>query len=438
MVNQQLLDYIKQQLQQGIDREQIKNVLLRAGWSKADINEAFVSLDYSNPPSSLEENASIQTFSVFPQQPEQKISKILLAVIFIVGVLIIGSGVFGYFYYFQETPEKIIKKMHVRLAEIKTLEYQGEMKAKITMPNLLPNLLGSDNFMQPTQPKTDKQVSDFSINFNGKFDVSDLNNPKGTLAFNIRTDALKELTQGELTFGLEVQIIDQVIYLRLNNIPNLGFLNLFFDLSFLTNQWIKMDLQVIKEQFGLEEFEKQIKETEKQQELTPEQIKKLRQIVAQTKVFKITEKLPSEKIEGINTHHYRFMIDKEMLKKLIANLMMVGQKETLTEKELPEIISKFDKSLKAIEFIGGEIWIGKKDFLLYKISLTIDLKETTESETAGELITTLLFKNHNKPVQIDIPSPTKEIEEILGELFSRFFGGMKLPEFQPNLELPTH
>ena len=41
MVNQQLLDYIKQQIQQGINSEQIKQSLLANGWQGADIEEAF-------------------------------------------------------------------------------------------------------------------------------------------------------------------------------------------------------------------------------------------------------------------------------------------------------------------------------------------------------------------------------------------------------------
>lgn len=42
MINQQMFDYIKQQSQQGVSREQIKNSLLAKGWSENDINEAFV------------------------------------------------------------------------------------------------------------------------------------------------------------------------------------------------------------------------------------------------------------------------------------------------------------------------------------------------------------------------------------------------------------
>ena len=49
MVNQQLLDYIKQQLQQGISKEQIKGSLMTNGWQAQDIDEAFSFI--SNPAS---------------------------------------------------------------------------------------------------------------------------------------------------------------------------------------------------------------------------------------------------------------------------------------------------------------------------------------------------------------------------------------------------
>jgi len=41
MVNQQLLDYIKQQTQQGISKEQIKSSLIANNWEEQDIDEAF-------------------------------------------------------------------------------------------------------------------------------------------------------------------------------------------------------------------------------------------------------------------------------------------------------------------------------------------------------------------------------------------------------------
>jgi len=51
MVNNQLLDYVKQQFAQGISREQIHNNLISAGgWNSADIDEVFSSIDIGNVP----------------------------------------------------------------------------------------------------------------------------------------------------------------------------------------------------------------------------------------------------------------------------------------------------------------------------------------------------------------------------------------------------
>ncbi len=41
MTNHQLLEYIKQQVQQGVDREQIKSSLLTHGWEESDVTVAF-------------------------------------------------------------------------------------------------------------------------------------------------------------------------------------------------------------------------------------------------------------------------------------------------------------------------------------------------------------------------------------------------------------
>ncbi len=49
MINSQLLEYIKQQTHQGVNREQIIQSLLANGWQQSDINEAFVLFDVPLP-----------------------------------------------------------------------------------------------------------------------------------------------------------------------------------------------------------------------------------------------------------------------------------------------------------------------------------------------------------------------------------------------------
>ncbi|MDI6602948.1 MAG: hypothetical protein QME57_02385, partial [Patescibacteria group bacterium] len=66
MVNQQLLDYIKQQLQQGINQEQIKSSLMANGWQAKDIDEAFAFIQNSTSQSS-KVPLSTQTITSLPE-----------------------------------------------------------------------------------------------------------------------------------------------------------------------------------------------------------------------------------------------------------------------------------------------------------------------------------------------------------------------------------
>jgi len=86
MINQQILDYIKQQVRQGVSREQIKSSLMTNGWQSADVEEAF---NLINAQGQLSQ-------SDIAQQPKSFNKTALLAII-VIGVLVIGGGVMGYF-----------------------------------------------------------------------------------------------------------------------------------------------------------------------------------------------------------------------------------------------------------------------------------------------------------------------------------------------------
>ena len=96
--------------------------------------------------------------------------------------------------------------MTAKLAEIKSLEYSGEIKAEVDTGNLL----GSGNPLQPTQTAQSKKESNFSINFNGVSDLNDLNNPLSSFSFKIDTDAL---LQGGFAFGLEMRNVNKIVYI---------------------------------------------------------------------------------------------------------------------------------------------------------------------------------------------------------------------------------
>ena len=83
MTNQQLLDYIKQQLEQGVSREQIKSSLVANGWQSQDIEEGFNSLNSPLLP---------KQYSAVSVSSSPKMWKILTGVL--VGVAVLGGGVY--------------------------------------------------------------------------------------------------------------------------------------------------------------------------------------------------------------------------------------------------------------------------------------------------------------------------------------------------------
>jgi uncharacterized RDD family membrane protein YckC len=71
MITQSLLDYIKSQLAQGVNRETIKSALMSQGWSPSDIEEGFSNLSTPIPPQHpVMQNNSINYQKVATVQPQ--------------------------------------------------------------------------------------------------------------------------------------------------------------------------------------------------------------------------------------------------------------------------------------------------------------------------------------------------------------------------------
>ncbi len=94
MANPKLINYIKTQLQQDIPRETIVNSLISQGWRQSEINEGFSSIESS----SQKQDPFSQPFSTLSEYPERNINKAILVIASIIGILAIGTGIFGYFY----------------------------------------------------------------------------------------------------------------------------------------------------------------------------------------------------------------------------------------------------------------------------------------------------------------------------------------------------
>lgn len=345
-------------------------------------------------------------------KPKRSVNIKILMVLVAIGMVLAGGAVFGYNYYFS--PPRIIGQTLANLTKVKSLSYAGEFKFETFGKNFSENpALKKIKSYLPA----DKSYY-LTLAFSGQTDVNDLNHPLSQLALNIKTDALPT---GEADLATELINLNKIYYLKLNNLPeSQGGL---IDMGILNNQWIKIDPEAIKNQFGLKKLEEQLVKKPENPDLSAEQIgrvkEKYKQALLKSGVFKIVEKLPAEKIANQKTWHYKFALDKAGARVFIIAIDKINEEEGLNqdqEKLTDKEIDGFINGLKMLGLGDGEIWIAKNDSTLKKISLKSAIKNQESGEQIGQSSLSVTFTDFNRALKIEAPTQTKTVQEILTAL----------------------
>lgn len=351
-------------------------------------------------------NISPQPFPVSSnQQPSKKKNWLILSIT--AAILVIVGGFFVYRAYAQ-SPERIIKKMFINLSEVKTWQYSGEIK---TEGNLGDSLANQANLSLMVPLNQDEKTSQTIVSFNGLVDINELDQPKFLLALDIKTNAL---TPADISFGLESRIINQVVYTKLSAVPYLGF----FDLSSLKDQWIRIDTNDFKKQITTNQ---PIAKLENNQ-LSSDQIIKLATAIKQADILKITERLPNEKIDGVDNYQYQFILNPEGIKLFLVEFVKIVEDEELNSIEVDEM---YEEIYGRNELLAGKLWIGKKDLLPRRISFDLITTTADKTKVLWKNSQIISFSNFNQSVDIDIPTPTKSLLELFSG-FAPMFSGLNL------------
>lgn len=193
-------------------------------------------------------------------------------------------------------------------------------------------------------------------------------------------------------------IIGEDSWFKLTDLPFPRFPEIFsLDLEKMQNQWIKPGRDNFEDLFG--KFSPRAK------------IEVIKKLISNDKIFQLKKGLPDEVIEGNQTFHYLFILEEDELKKLLP--------------EISELLPVELKELEKIKNIKVEIWIGKKDKLIYKAKIEgdTDLKEV-EPNLEGKMVikANISLSKFNLPIKIEAPSEFKSLEEIYGAKdFKSFF-----------------
>ena len=301
---------------------------------------------------------------------------------------------------FRPSPEKVIEKVADKMGDIKS--FHSEMKAAMSA--------------------TGDEIVQVLVNFSGDSDIADSQNLKTATNFDFQI--IQERTGESLSLAGDIKAIKDVSYFKLSKLdfpPELGiYLTLFgIDRSKLIGQWIKIDTKEIENLEGTN-YSKLPKE---QQEKIKEKIEKL---FKEKKTYSVKKEMADEKINGKKAYHYILSLDRENIKEAILELFNISMdasgKNTAEDSGISSsfmaggIAQSVDKLLEKIGGIDIEIWIGKKDNLLYgaKIDKEIDMS-VLGGETKGKLAINfdIGLSNFNEPINIETPEKFIELKDIL-------------------------
>ena len=221
-----------------------------------------------------------------------------------------------------------------------------------------------------------------------------------------------------LPTGMAINMIffPEQTYLQLAAYPGI---DTFIPSDTLINRWILFDITELQSQLGLDEI---VKEVELQQQktlseplLTLEQEQTLRKKLLSEEVFVLT-KLKDDEIGGQAMHHFRYDVNMQAVQKIIKDTqtVMTNEQAVVT---LQDLLARMEELNILVE---GELWVGKEDYQLYKITMKSEIanQQSAEGKVVGTFTLSLNISEHNKAQNIIAPSDYSTIQELLEELFS--------------------
>jgi uncharacterized protein YpmB len=387
-------------------------------------------------------------------------------IISIILVLIIGS-VAAYFLINkklkqeEENPQQIIKSSLEAMNNVDSYTFEGDLNFDFV--------------------KDIGEEFSLAIKFNGKADEKDCNNIKSS--FNFKPEMIIAQEGGSENISLDLSMMSfgetgkETGYLKLNDF-DLGVAGMIYGEMIIPykNKWYFLDMKELQEKnganmeedFNSEEMMKKIKELLKKYEII-----KFEKDLGDTKIGSgITETwVPStspttgSKDKDIEVYHYQIGIDSEAVLDFYVEILDLMPPYMSKDSELDKFKIELEQNKEEIlavldEIMNNmktEIWIGKKDKMIYKILMSgkydqelVDALEKkmdkinqekefnkidiAKSPSSFSFNMNLTMSDFNQPVEITEPQESEDLLKILEEAMAGLMGGMIIPGTGSNLD----
>lgn len=304
---------------------------------------------------------------------------------------------------------------------VKSLTEIGKVKSSATEVSLSYGITTGDP----------SSVEDMTANLklNISQDNSAANNPKAKGNFEVKISS--KIGFG-ITLGGELRQKGKESYYKITDISlpaeiEQSFSEMGIDVNTaresLKANWIKGEAQTAEDMAKSEQI-----------------LEKYNQILKESRPWIVKKQMQDEKIRAVKAYHYSIVLEKEKLKKLVLDLIKASEESQGQAEENPAfsemmLVGTIGGIFDVFGDVPGDIWIGKKDNLPYKIVLEKQIDSKDFSGTAGGILKLKLEINgadFNKPVSVEAPADAKRIEEVLpfnieDLLGSLLFGGLDVP-----------
>lgn len=372
MENSHIVPIHKNQIKNGTPKDQILAFLVSKGWPLEIIESTFDSIN--NEETKVSEPVNISQIPIL--KPKKSLKKRIIAylIIALTILLIIGGGLFAYLNYFP-SPEIVLARTFQNMSKVTSFEYSADfsVKGKVSDVNGF-SYDGTSNLI-----------------LEGGFDKKDINNQKSLLNLIVKTTPQG---QSAMEVKLESRLKNKDLYAAITKGPEV--------IDTIKNQWVKFSLD--EKDTEIQNLENNLKIATNEKKVSPEQQKKLDAQLM--KIAKISKVYADDKIDQMDMFHYQYEISPIEVANYYMLIRETNEEKSLTNEEKENV----KKELKDVQPVIGEIWIGKKDFNLYRIKSYYDFSKNLDNYwTAG---VDVKIKNYDQAIQFDIPDKAKTPEEI--------------------------
>ena len=248
------------------------------------------------------------------------------------------------------------------------------------------------------QNVTETHAEEVAFSSEGMRDASVPMSPRMRQAFSLVLGAADPLT-----FTGNYSSVGDARFFNLTVLPTrVG--SLHFDT--LKNRWLRVDLGALFKDTTLPIVGGGYPPISEEDQLY------LREQFRITPFFNLRQKLRSEKLDGVSTYHYQIepvtLFFKDYF--VLAETKRLGRE--LTNKER-DAIDLFFSNI-APDASGSELWIGTRDYYLYKIRMRASYDDGAGRK--GVITLTAHLSHFNEPTVFD--TPTNDVEDITSLLAS--------------------